>query len=80
MNTKEKALIIEFLEELNDRFSKDVCNDWRFPANWSDEEIRELFNSTQIGSELTNDGFPIGRITMNVVVLDMLIEKFKKSM
>ena len=38
MLTKEKALIVSFLDVLSEILSSNCCNDWSFPEDWSQAE------------------------------------------
>ena len=47
-NKKELELLMKFLDELDDVFSCAGCNDWDFPADWTNEEkikfVKEFHN------------------------------------
>lgn len=44
MKTKHKKLLIDFLEEYSERLGNDGCNDWNFPDDWTEEDIKEFVN------------------------------------
>ena len=38
MNDKEKLIAASMLKELSSKLGNECCNDWSFPASWSEDE------------------------------------------
>ena len=43
MNKKYKQLVIDFLKEAEDQLGNNGCNDWEFPKDWTQDEIKEFY-------------------------------------
>ena len=42
MNAKERQLTTVFLKDYSNRLGNNICNDWKFPSDWSKEEKIEF--------------------------------------
>lgn len=40
MNTKERKLAVAFLRDLSEVLGNRICNDWKFPSDWTLDERR----------------------------------------
>jgi len=52
LNDKENEVVATFLDNYSARLSRDCCNDWDFPSNWTQTEKEDfvrgcwLYNGT----------------------------------
>ena len=44
MNTRDRALLIDLLDEFADRLGNDSCNDWEWPRSWSESYKRDFLD------------------------------------
>lgn len=84
MNNSEKKILLDFLEELSDRFGNDGCNDYELDNS---SENRELcYAAMEYGVSkgeadewLENLNLSKKIIFSNFIILDYLIQKFKND-
>lgn len=84
MNNSEKKILLDFLEELSDRFGNDGCNDYELDNS---PETRELcYAAMEYGAGkkdadewLENLDLSKKIIFPNFIILDYLIKKFKND-
>lgn len=87
MPKKYWDVLMEMLEELSDRYGNDGCNDWKFPDDWTDEEVDEfgkLFSKANRPSDPNGDGEDYSYLTnqrmfFNNGVLAVISYKMKEQ-